>query len=254
MLRNLLVSIVTITALISSAVAKEKPELLFYCGITMVHPMSEIARNIEKKENCKIKILQGGSQNLYNSLKSSKLGDIYLPGSNSYIKKNKKDGFFERSVYVGYNKAAIFVQKGNPKHIKNLDSLLDEDIATVLCNPKSGSIGKNTKKVLLKYKGQEFFDDAYDMAIEIGTDSRDLNKALKDKKVDMAVNWRTSAFWLENRPYIEVVEIDSKYAPKKKLMLTSLKFSKHKDIVKKFLDYASGKEGQAIMKKYGFTD
>ena len=253
MFKKLIKSVVAVSLLTTLSFAS-KPELLFYCGITMVHPMAEMASIIEHKYNCKIKILQGGSQNLYNSLKSSKLGDLYLPGSDAYIKKNKKDGFFGKSVYVGYNKAAIFVQKGNPKHIKNLDALLDEDIATILCNPKSGSIGKNTKKVLLKYKGQDFFDDAYDMAVEIGTDSRDLNKALRDKKVDMAVNWRTSAYWSENRPYIDVVEIDSAYAPKKKLLLTSLTFSKHKEIVQKFLDYASSKKGQAIMKKYGFTD
>jgi len=253
MLSKLIKSVVAVSLFATLSFAS-KPVLLFYCGITMIKPMREMASIVENTENCSIKILQGGSQNLYNSIKSSKLGDLYLPGSDAYIKKNKKDGFFDKSVYVGFNKAAIFVQKGNPKHIKNLDALLDEDIATILCNPKSGSIGKNTKKVLLKYKGQEFFDDAYDMAVEIGTDSRDLNKALIDKKVDMAVNWRTSAFWKENRPYIDVVEIDKKYAPKKKLLLTSLTFSKHKKIVHKFLDYASSKQGQAIMKKYGFTD
>ena len=131
MLSKLLKSVVAVSLLATLSFAS-KPELLFYCGITMVKPMSEIASIIEHKYNCKVKILQGGSQNLYNSLKASRLGDLYLPGSDSYIKKYKKEGFFDKSVYVGYNKAAIFVQKGNPKHIKNLDSLVDENIATIL--------------------------------------------------------------------------------------------------------------------------
>jgi len=246
--------VLAVVIFLNMAVFAKKPSLIFYCGVTMAPAMSKIVKIFEKKEHCEIKIIQGGSQNLYDSLKSLKVGDLYLPGSDSYIKKYKKEGFFGRSVYVGYNKAAIFVQKNNPKNIKNLDSLIDENIATALCNPNSGSIGKNTKKVLIKYKGKEFFERAYDMAIIIGNDSRDLNKALRDKEVDMAVNWRTSAFLKENKPFIDIVEIDEKYAPKKKLMLTGLRFSKHKDLVEKFLDFASSKQGKKIMKKYGFID
>ena len=253
MLSNIIKFIVVLIFFSNITYAKQnKPELLFYCGITMVKPMEEISKIIEKRENCIIRIIQGGSKDLYDSLKLAKKGDMYLPGSDAYIKKNKKDGYFEKSVYIGYNKAAIFVQKGNPKNIQNLDSLLDEDIATILCNPDSGSIGKNTKKVLTKYKGKEFFDDAFDATVEVGTDSRNINQALKEKRVDMAINWRTSGFWKENKKYIDVIEIDEKYAPKKKLMLTKLTFSKHKKIVDKFMQYAVSKEGIAIMKKYGF--
>jgi len=252
-LLKILKSFVVILILATSLFAK-KPTLIFYCGVTMAPAMSKIAKIVEQKEHCKIKIIQGGSQNLYDSLKTLKVGDMYLPGSDAYIKKYKKEGFFGKSVYVGYNKAAIFVQKGNPKHIKTLDSLIDENIATALCNPKSGSIGKNTKKVLIKYKGKKFFEKAYDMAIVIGNDSRDLNKALRDKEADMSVNWRTTAFLKENKPFIDVVEIDEKYAPKKKLMLTGLRFSKHKNLVEKFLNFASSKKGLSIMREYGFLD
>ena len=236
----------------ASLFASAKPTLLFYCGITMVKPMTEISKIIEKKDNCKIEIVQGGSKDLYESLAYAKKGDIYLPGSDSYRKKHLKEGYLLDAQYVGYNQAAIFVQKGNPKNIKSLDSLVDDNIATILCNPNSGSIGKMTKKILLKYKGEEFFEDAYDAAVTIGADSRNLNKALIDKQVDMAVNWRASGFWKENSPYITVIDIPEKYAPKKKLVLNLLSFSHHKQIVKDFMKFAASKEGSAIMKKYGF--
>lgn len=232
--------------------AKEKPTLLFYCGITMVKPIKEISKIIEKQYNCNIKISQGGSKDLYDSLKLSKKGDLYLPGSDSYRKKNLKDGLLLDSVYIGYNKAAIFVQKGNPKNIKNLKSLVDEDVATILCNPKSGSIGKISKKILLKFGGEEFFDDAFDAALEIGTDSRNINKAIMNKSADMAINWRATGLWPKNSRFIDVVEIDEKYAPKKKLVINLLSFSKHPKIAKALMKFAASKKGQAIMKKYGF--
>lgn len=48
-----------------------KPELLLYCGITMVHPMTEIARLFEARENVKLSIAQGGSEHLYQSAKKA---------------------------------------------------------------------------------------------------------------------------------------------------------------------------------------
>ena len=241
-----------IFGIISSSYATSKPTLLFYCGITMVKPMSEIAQAIENKHNCTIKIIQGGSKDLYQSLAFSKKGDLYLPGSDSYRKNNLKDGYLLDSQYIGYNQAAIFVQKGNPKQIKNLESLVDENIATILCNPKSGSIGRMTQKILVKYKGEAFFEEAYDYTIQIGTDSRNLNKALIDKKVDMTINWRATGFWPENKQHIDIINIDEQFSPKKNLVINLLSFSKYPEIAQAFMEYAASSKGQAIMKKYGF--
>lgn len=250
--KNLLLVLILIYATISNLNASSKPTLLFYCGITMVKPMVEISKIIEKKYNCNIKIIQGGSKDLYQSLSYSKKGDLYLPGSNSYRKRYLKDGYLLDYVDIGFNQAAIFTAKGNPKNIKNLDSLVDENIGTMLCNPNSGSIGKMTKNILIKYKGEDFFDEAYDLTLAISTDSRNLNKSLIDKNVDMTINWRATALWSENSPYIDIINIDEKYAPKKRLVLNLLSFSKNPNIAKAFIKFASSPEGLAIMKKYGF--
>ena len=229
-----------------------KTTLLLYCGITMVKPMKEIAKIIEKKHHCNIKISQGGSKDLYESLKFSKKGDLYLPGSDSYRINNLKDGLLLEGIYIGYNQASIFVQKNNPLNIKNLDDFLNEDFNSILCNPQSGSIGRMTQKIFSKYKSIEFFEDAFDNAVEIGIDSRNINQALISKRVDLAINWKATAFWYENSKYIDVIQIDEKYAPKKKLVINLLKSSKHKDIAREFMNYASSAKGQEIMHKYGF--
>lgn len=241
-----------IILLISTTLYANKQDLIIYCGITMVKPITEIAKIVEKKHDVKILISQGGSRDLYDQLKASNIGDLYLPGSDSYVKKGVKDKLIEDSVEIGFNQAAIFVQKGNPKKIKDLDDLVDEELVVTICDPKSGSIGRMTKKILSKYKGEDFYYDIYDAAAQIGTDSRNLNKALIDKNVDVSINWRAPGFWPENSMYIDVIDIDEKFAPKKKLVLSLLKFSKNKELAKKFMDYSSSKDGQKIMQKYGF--
>jgi len=229
-----------------------KPTLIFYCGITMIKPIKEMAKVIENKYNCIIKISQGGSKDLYDSIKYSQIGDLFLPGSDFYRKNNLKDGILLDAVEIGYNKAAIFIRKD--KHIKNisLDDFNNPDFSLILCDPKTGSIGRETEQILKKYKGEQFFYQAYDNAVNIGIDSKTLNKALRDKQADLTINWRSTGFWEENNKHVNIIEIDEKYAQKKILKISLLKFSKNKDIAKKFMQFASSSEGKKIMKKYGF--
>ena len=228
--------------------------LLFYCGITMVKPMSKISKIIEKKYNIKIKIIQGGSGDLYDSLATSKIGDLYLPGSDGYIKKHLKDGFLGYRKYIGYNQIALFTQPNNPKNIKTLKDLTREDIAISLGNPETCSMGRASIKVLKRFGGKEFASRVEDNMLLFSIDSRDFNQLLKNKKIDTGLNWKATAFLQKNRGKIDTVEIDEKYAPKKKLILTLLAFSKHKKIAKDFIDFTSSKKGQKIMKEYGFSD
>ncbi|NPA55876.1 MAG: molybdate ABC transporter substrate-binding protein [Epsilonproteobacteria bacterium] len=229
-------------------------ELLFYCGTTMAKAMREIAQLMEHKYNIKIQIIQGGSGDLYNSLSMSKVGDLYLPGSDSYIKKHQKDGLFGYSRYVGYNQIAIVVAKHNPKHIKGLDDLVREDLNVALGNPNTCSIGRASIKVLKRYKGDKFVQQVKNNIIIFVNDSRDMNQKIKTHEIDMGLNWKATAYFPQNKPYIDVVAIDEKYAPKKKLLLTMLTFSTHKDLARKFIDLVASKKGKEIMKKYGFLD
>ena len=52
-------SVLVVLFITTNLVASNKSKLPFYCGITMVKPMKEIAKIIEKKDNCIIKITQG---------------------------------------------------------------------------------------------------------------------------------------------------------------------------------------------------
>ena len=230
----------------------QKKQLIFYCGITMVKPMTQIAKIIEKKHDVKISISQGGSKDLLDSLSYSKKGDLYFPGSESYIKKSEHLGYFERKELIGQNKAAIFVQKGNPKKIKTVSDLMNNDTRTMLCDAEAGSIGKESKNILINFKDEDYYYDVFDKTVILGTDSRNLNKALKDKVIDATINWKSTAYFSENKDFIDVVDIDEKIAKPKKLVLTLLSFSENKDIANDLIDYAKSPEGQKIMREYGF--
>ena len=232
--------------------AEKKKELLIYCGITMIKPITEIAKIIEKQEDCRIIITKGGSGNLLKSLRVNKAGDLYVSGSDSYIKTCLEENLVSETAFIGYNKAALMVQKGNPKHITgDLDNLMRKDYYVVICNPDTGSIGKETKKILER-KG--IFEEVQANACELTTDSKKLITVLKEKKADIIINWYACSTWEENEPYVDVLTIDEKYAEKKKLVLGLLKTSKYPEIAQKFMDYAASDSGRELFKKYGLYD
>lgn len=71
-MKNKLLLTISIVFMTISSFAQSKPTLVFYSGITMVKPIKEMAKIIEERYNCTIKISQGASKDLYESIKFSK--------------------------------------------------------------------------------------------------------------------------------------------------------------------------------------
>lgn len=254
-LRVLMVSAVIISFLggcTGEDVAQGKKQLLIFCGITMIKPMAEIAKIIEQQHDCEILITKGGSGNLLKSIRTSKLGDLYLPGSESYMTTCQSEGIVTQVAHVGFNKAAMMTRKGNPKGIPaSLDALADPQYYVVIGNPESGSIGRETKKILT-LKGN--FDQVMANTKLLTTDSKDLVRVLKDNEADLVVNWFATSTWDENDQSVTVLPIDGRYAKKERLVLGLLKYTKQPEIAKAFMEYANSAEGRKIFNRYGLYD
>lgn len=237
--------------LLTSLHALADRELLVYCGITMVRPMTELAQQFERSQKVKITLTQGGSEDLYQSLKKSRQGDLYLPGEPSYRAKYLSEGLLGEHRVVGYNQIAIFVHKSNPKQVKaNLNELLRKDLALILGNAESGSVGQESKRILDERK---LFPKAVARAT-LMPDSRAINLALRRGEGDIALNWRATAFFPDNAAHIQAIDLDPRTAPLQALLLIQLTFSKNPQLVRQFSEFVAGPEGQAVFRKYGFLD
>jgi molybdate transport system substrate-binding protein len=256
-LKNLLLVVISSVTLLAcdtnnsqQTVREKQIELLIYCGITMSNPMREISNNFEKKHNIKITIAQGGSEDLYQSLKAAKEGDLYLPGSASYRKKYVAEGLLKESVNLGYNQAALLVKKGNPKNISDdINNLTRKDLNVVIGSHEIGSIGKESKNILEK---QGIYNAVLNNSLYLSSDSRTLNHALKKGDADIIINWKATAFFDNNKELMDVISLAPEIATPKKLLLNKLSFSKHPQLVSEFMQYAASTEGNSIFKKFGF--
>ncbi len=241
------------TLLLSTVQAQEqKTPLLIYCGITMVRPVTELAHNFEQKENVKISIAQGGSEDLYQSAKKSRLGDLYLPGEPSYRDKHLLEGLLGDYKVIGYNQMAIVVAKGNPKKVKgDPRELLRKDLTMMIGNAESGSVGQETKQILDALK---LYPAVVQRATVLAPDSRAINVAMKRGEADIAFNWRATAFFPDNAPHIDAIDLDAKVAQPQALLLNLLTFSKNPALAKRFMDFVAADAGQAVFRKHGFLD
>ena len=88
--------------------------------------------------------------------------------------------------------------------------------------------------------------------MRLTSDSKDITKAIISGEADVGINWYATTVWAENRGKVEAIVMDEAYAPKMKLLLAQLSFSKHPELAKVFIDTAASPDGQAIFQKYGF--
>lgn len=228
----------------------KKQELVIYSGITMVRPLNVLAQEFAYKNGVTINIKQGASGYLYNALKKERNGDIYFPGSDSYRLKNQADGLLKDYVFVGYNRIALVVPKGNPKHLTNdLNQLANQLLSVVLSSPDSGAVGKNAKALLDRVG---ITDAVYNNVTYFTTDSHRIFTAIKRGEADLALNWYATTRWPETENYMDAILLPETLAKPKRLELNLLSFSKHPELAKAFMAYASSRHGLETFAQFGF--
>lgn len=252
LLRRIVLLLFAFLLPMSASAQSAKNEMLLYCGITMVRPMTEIAQLFEQRENVKIAIAQGGSEDLYQSAKKSGVGDWYLPGEPSYRDRHVAEGLFGEQVTVGYNQMALVVLKGNPKKVKpDPRELLRKELVAIIGNADSGSVGQEAKYILDRLG---IYPQVIRTSAFLAPDSRSLMNAMKKGEADVTMSWRATGFFADNAAKLDVIDLDPKIAKPQALLLIQLKSTKQPELAKRFLTLASGEEGQAIFRKHGFLD
>lgn len=249
MITNLLV-VLLFSLPLQALAASAGNNLLIYCGITMVRPMTDVARQFEKQEKISIAIAQGGSEDLYQSAKKSQKGDLYLPGEPAFRIKHQPEGLLGEYTVLGINQMALMVRKGNPKKVKpDLKELLRKDLAVVLGSSESGSVGVEAQRIL---KQAGLYDKVAARVVQMLPDSRSIMAAMRRGDADLTMSWRATGYFPDNAPSVDVLDLSPTVAPPQELQLTLLNFSKNQAMSRKFMEYAAGPQGQAIFRRYGF--
>lgn len=218
----------------------------------MAPAVREIADLFEQRENCFVKIIKDGSGNLHRSIHINKVGDLYLPGSESYMEKCQAEGLIAETHSIGFNRAVLVVAKGNPLDINaDLNHFVNGKYRTVLGATESGSIGRETR-LILNIEG--IYRNAVNQALFLATDSKDIDGAIKEKRADLTINWHAAVLRGNNREDVDILRLDESIAPPHILMLGLLKTSHYPLLARRFMALAGSDEGQALFSRYGLGE
>ena len=244
-----IVTVVVIAALVASMKNETSSVIEFYCAAGMKKPMAEIIADYEREHpGRKIEVTYGGSGTLLTKIKAQRDGDLYLAADISFVDLARKDGLAAESIPVARIRPVIVVKEGNPKKIATVDDLTREDVRVALGNPEAASVGKTTKKLMVKLNRWAELQKAVEAR---GVYKPTVNEIANDVKIDAAdaaIVWDSIA---EQYPELESVDIEG--AHKQTVTICVLSSTKTSASALHFARYLCARDrGLDVFGKHGF--
>ncbi len=230
------------------AQSKEK-ELLFYCGAGIRPPVDELVETFKHKYGIKVVPDYAGSEVLLSKIKLLRKGDLYMPGDKHYVAQAAREGMILSQSTVCYWVPTILVQKGNPKKISELKDLLKPGIKLGLGNPAACAIGRTSKQLLAK--NNISWKDIEKNLVYQSLTVNELGMQIQANALDAVIVWDAMARYYSE--YGDQIPVAAEKNVISTIDIGVLKFSRHKELAEKFVDFVTSGPGQRIFNKYGYS-
>ncbi len=167
---------------------------------------------------------------------------------------------FTDTIAYAFNKLAIMVGRGNPKHITGLKDLGRPDVNVSMPNPAWEGIGKQIQQAYVIAGGKTLKARVMEAKVK---DSSTYLTQIHHRQTPMRIMygqsdagpvWYSEAFYqkLIGHP-VDMIEIPEKENMNAVYMAASLKAAPHDQAARDFLRFLSGETAKSIYRKYGFT-
>lgn len=228
------------------AVEQPQESLMVFSGAGLRKPMDEIGQVYEEQFGVKIEYTYAGSAQNLSQIELAQEGDIYVPGSMSYIKSAEEKGLVESKQDVVYHVPAIAVPKGNPANITCLADFTKPGVKVVLGDERSAAIGKVAQKMFEK--------NGLLAEVEKNVVSKDatVNEVMVHvamAQADACIIWEDNVQGVEE---VEIVEIPAEQNMIKTIPVGVLTCTQKQETAQAFADFVASADGKAIFEKHGF--
>lgn len=225
---------------------KEVP-LVVYAGKGLQSAMEEIKQSFEQRESISISIIYAGSNSLLTTLKNTRKGDIFIPGSSSYIKKAGK--LVHTSQYVAHHVPGFIVQANSTKTLRTYSDLLVPGVQIAVGNKDMCAIGKVGEAILSEADPQQTFRSNI---VITGSTVNELLGLVIDKEVDAALVWAEMLEWKTAKGLVHIAIPDNINKPKE-IQVSTLSVSTNPKKAALFANFVAT-EGRTIFLKHGFSE
>jgi molybdate transport system substrate-binding protein len=225
--------------------------LTVYSGAGLMKPMDELKAEFEQRYQVSVRLIYGGSGELFGMIATRKAGDVFIPGSAKYVKDAVEKGMAraEGQRSVCYHVPVILVPAGNPAKVQSLQDLGRPGVRVALADAEAAAIGKVSDGILKKNGLTE--QVAKNVVVRPSTTNQLLIYAATGQ-VDACIAWEDQATWGQAKGKVEIVHIPAKQNALKTIPAAVVAYSEQVDNAQAFIDYIASPEGQALWKKWGF--
>ncbi|MEG1240799.1 MAG: molybdate ABC transporter substrate-binding protein [Oscillospiraceae bacterium] len=231
---------VTPEATPAPALPLEGHKLMVFCGAGMKLPFSDIAAAFQAETGCEVVLTFANAAQIQTQINTAQEGDLFIAGSAEELKPVKE--FVSVSKDLVKHVPVLAVQKGNPKDIRGIADLANQEIRLLLGDAESTPIGKIGDKVL---KDFGIFDKVNLVART--TTAPAIVTALVADECDAAIVWKENAG--KEAELVDTPDMD-KYV--KTVPAASLSFSADAQALEEFLAYLDTAAAKDIWVQYGY--
>ncbi len=218
-----------------------------YSSGAVAPPIKKSAEEFKAEFETEFEFTVGKAENLISEIAESREGDILTCGAEFILDDAQERGliFGDTRRSVGYRKSAILVPMGNPKKIKSISDLTQEGV----------KVGVSISGCLLgvwdDISSKAGLTDQIRRNITDFADGCGAVMALiNQKKVDAVFGWDAfKRLWMKT---MEVVELPKKLQVYRSTGVALVKFSKKKELAKKFINFVVSESGRKIYREYGW--
>ncbi|MHC4557162.1 MAG: molybdate ABC transporter substrate-binding protein [Planctomycetota bacterium] len=233
----------------SENVQSAEKELMLYCGAGIRPPVDELVEIFARKYGVKVAPDYAGSEVLLSKIMLVRQGDLYMPGDKHYVEQAAQEDMVLSQRSVCYWVPTILIQKGNPKEIGGLEDLLKPGIKLGLGDPGVCAIGRTSKQILAKNKIT--WQDIEKNLVYQSLTVNELGMQIQAKALDAVIVWDAMAQYYSE--YGDEIAIALEKNVISTIDIGVLKFTRHKELADKFVDFVTSEEGQGIFKKYKYS-
>ena len=240
----ILLFIMTIVLLGSGCSQNQKP-LIVYAGKGLIHPIEELKKEFEQREGIPVSVIYAGSNTLLNSIKTTQRGDIFIPGSSSYIKD--AGNLIVSHAYIAQHVPAFATKPSRNKSINDYYDLLKPGIRIAICNKDMAALGRINEAILRNLPPEE----SYQTNIYVtGSTVNEVLQLLINNEVDASMVWTDMLKWEQSRG-LQLIKIPEHLNKTKEITVSTLSTSSNPELARQFLEFASSR-GREIFVKHGF--
>ncbi len=233
--------------LFSSSCSNEPKTLIIYSGKGLKIAVAEIVSNFKQHEGVDISVIYAGSKTLLDTIKKTRRGDVFIPGSQSYVEQ--AGNLITHHEFVAVHVPTFVVSRSRSKDLKNYHDLLMPDVRLAVGNKNMAAIGRITEAILQDAPDKDNFRDRIIVTASTVTE---LLQLVANEEVDAALVWKDMLQW-ENAAGLNEVKIPESLNRTKEIRVGTLSTSTEQELARRFADYASSDAAKAIFVKHGFS-